>query len=222
MPAFLVLGALLPVRMAYRWIRRFDRSAGGQQGPFKAGQTARTGGIARVEGRALPGNAQGFTIDGEIGPGMFRGQGPAPAGRVKAPSFEHRMPTGSRLGLPNYERAHLWGPGFGDEARAGIMYAPDTVNRELQSLGQDRGIEGWIRGLGDDALGLGGQAHVRATAASHPRVTARDPLLLKEAQYEVAVVVPGQPTRVYRAHIGVGPPPRGNATVEIAELVVNP
>lgn len=33
----------------------------------------------------------------------------------------------------NYEAAHLWGPGFGDEAAAGMLWAPKDVNQNLQN-----------------------------------------------------------------------------------------
>jgi hypothetical protein len=200
----------------------YSSEMGGQVAGLRLGRTAGTGGITRVESRNLAGNARSYRIDGEIRDSLVR-EGPAPPGRTGAPGFEAELPSVGEIGRPNYRRAHQWGPGWGDEARAGIMYAPESVNNRLQSLGQGRGIEGWIAGFHKKVKPLGGRVRVSTVTESYPRANANDPLFLKSAQYEVVVEVPGQPPRSYRAHIEVDPPPTNTqlqpkATVEITEL----
>ena len=239
-PALLVRGALMPLRLRWRWIKGFELeplgpgryevyliasripvtvyfdSSAGAQGPFNYGRTANTPqGISQIEGRRLPGNAESVSVAGQVQPSLTRGTGGA------APSFERELPLASTLpGVPNdYQRAHLWGPGWGDEARAGLMYAPPSVNQHLQTLGHVDGIEGWVRQFHDEARAAGGRVHVIATAESYPRAATRDPLLLKEVQYDVGVHIPGQPPRFYRAHIEVPPPPGTRPTIEISEIL---
>jgi hypothetical protein len=191
---------------------------GGQVAGLRIGRTAGTGGISRIEARELSGNARGFNIEGEIRDPLFRESGPVPAGRTRAPSFEGELPSPTDVGQPGYRRAHQWGPGWGDEARAGIMYAPESVNNRLQSLGHRRGIEGWVRQMYDKVKPLGGKVKVITKTESHPRARPNDPLFLKSAQYEVIVEVPGQPPQFARAHIDVPPPPGTSPTIEIIDL----
>lgn len=109
--------------------------------------------------------------------------------------------------LETYQKAHLWGHGFGDEARDGIMYAPAEFNQ----FWQNKGVEAWIRELGEQARALKGNLVVRARATSYsPREIAAEaaksakkagqPLnanngeyLLKEVTYELMIESPHQP-----------------------------
>lgn len=99
------------------------------------------------------------------------------------------------ISLEGYDRAHLWGHGFGDEARAGIMYAPAELNRVLQN----RGIEDRIRESAKKVRAEGGEFILRAKARSYPPEPPADRVLkgalrpedqeflLKELVYEIEV-----------------------------------
>jgi hypothetical protein len=109
-----------------------------------------------VEGRLLEGfadrakNAPNFNKTSKAGGSLF---------------------TAEELGLKSadWEWAHLWGPGFGDEAAAGIMLAPRGVNQ----IAQNRGIEGYMRELGKRARAARGDVRVKATATSWGNPTPR-------------------------------------------------
>lgn len=104
----------------------------------KTGKTAGTGGISRIERRnsADPKEWYIYTIVGRLLEGM----------KVRK-DFQNRSNhffQAGELGLDgDWELAHVWGPGFGDECAAGIMWAPKRVNQEFQN----RGIEKWLRNL---------------------------------------------------------------------------
>ncbi len=107
----------------------------------------------------------------------------------------------------NYQKAHLWGHGFGDEARDGIMYAPAEFNQ----FWQRHGVEKWIRELSEKARKLKGNLVIRARATSYSpreiteqiikdgkevgkRVRAGDgEYLLKEVTYELFIETPDKP-----------------------------
>ena len=96
------------------------------------------------------------------------------------------------ISLSGYERAHAWGHGFGDEARAGIMYVPGEFNR----VWQNNHIEDRIRVAAERVRAAGGEFVLRVKARSYPP---EDPLLkgvlrtkdqeflLKELRYEIEV-----------------------------------
>jgi hypothetical protein len=109
-------------------------------------------------------------IDGEIGD-------PAPRG-----GLENAYEPGSAFGLPDYQRAHAWGPGFGDEVADGMMLVHRNVNLKLQN----RGVEDAIRRLHQIAEEHGGALLVSVIVTSHPR-TPGGPLLLKTASYRISL-----------------------------------
>ena len=88
--------------------------------------------------------------------------------------MENALPKASSLTglafsyLRGYRRAHLYGPGFGDETSIGLMYASAHVNNELQSTGSKFGIEGYARQIRDTVRRLGGRALVQVVATSYP------------------------------------------------------
>ena len=113
--------------------------------------------------------------------------------------------TAKDISLEGYERAHLWGHGFGDEARAGIMYAPKEFNR----IWQNSGLETTIRDSGARIRAMGGELIVKAKARSYsprdlinkatkvisgkgqPLYRKNQEFLLKEISYEIFVKAPG-------------------------------
>lgn len=66
-----------------------------------------------------------------------------PIRRSDAPNFNQILVRGSDIGLPEYRLAHLAGPGFSDEAMAGLWLAHDSINGALQNLV----IEAYVRRL---------------------------------------------------------------------------
>jgi len=71
---------------------------------------------------------------------------------------------GIRGGFGPYQRAHLWGPNWGDEAGAGIMYAPRALNLSWQAS-----LEKLVReDLMQIAEQYDGRVYVKASAVSHP------------------------------------------------------
>jgi Bacterial toxin 4 len=112
------------------------------------------------------------------------------------------------LKLTDWEAAHLWGPGFGDEAAAGMMLAPKDVNQ----VWQNRGVEKFLRELRGMAGDQGLIVRVRAVARSHPRTFAggMGDSLLQSVQYDFTVEAPGQSPRPYgQVSFSVGTPPGG-------------
>lgn len=125
------------------------------------GETAGTGGIRSVATQTGPGGEITAGVRGELRPGMPQRGG-----------FEAALPRAGALPglagsyLQGYRRAHLYGPGFGDETAIGLMYASEEVNNELQSRGRFFGIEGYARQIRERVTALGGRVAVEAVATS--------------------------------------------------------
>lgn len=161
------------------------------------GETAGTGGIKRIWAVREPNGTVRYVIDGEL---------KNPIKRNLAPNFNQELPSASSVGLPDYEIAHLWGPGFGDEAWDGMMYAPRDVNQFLQN----RGIEDRLRELHALANRERATIQLMARAESHPpRTPPIGHQLLKEVHYDFSV-------RLHDGHVLSGgridiivPPPGG-------------
>jgi hypothetical protein len=176
-------------------------------------QIAGTGGIDRIIARATPEGRLAVTIEGEILPGRLtrRPTAVSPT-RRRAPDFNRSGSLFSRTeaGLgPNWERLHLWGPGFGDEAAAGMMWGPRSMNQ----VWQNQGIEAYVRELAGLAQRNGGRTRVRATAISWENPTPRGfsapqgEHFLKRVEYDITVTRPGQPNTTLRVTIDVPEPP---------------
>ena len=162
-----------------------------------SGDTANTGGITRIWAHREPDGTLAFRIDGELGDALPR---PHP----NTPDFNREPPPGSMIGLPDYEIAHLWGPGFGDEARDGMMYAP----REMNQVFQNRFIESRLRELHTLARRQGATIKLTASAKSYPLKTWRGHEMLKEVSYDFQVrLADGTTLQIGRVEITV-PPPR--------------
>jgi hypothetical protein len=95
------------------------------------------------------------------------------------------------FGFRDWQAAHLWGPGFGDEAAAGIMLAPSEVNQYWQN----RAIETILRDLRDTASMTGQEVRLVARATSHPP-NAGGLRTLKDVSYEFTLVGPNGATEV--------------------------
>lgn len=164
-----------------------------------SGDTAGTGGIKEIRGERRKDKSLRFEMRGELLPPLKRGD---------APQFEKDLPTGDEAGLPGTERSHLWGPGFGDEARDGITYAPKEVNQTLQNRGAERMLRE-LRALADKQ---GGAIELNVQAETYPPVKGHDPL--KEVSYRFDLRHPdGMRERAAQIDISV-PPPGSSGNVE--------
>jgi len=146
----------------------------------------------------------------------------------RAPSYNNSFPIRpGELGLGGrYEIAHLWGPGFGDEASAGLMFAPTDFNQ----FWQNQRMEDFLRHLRDEGIRVGGEVRLSATARawdmsslptsmqSQLRAGAAgsgiDPLhtpFLREVSYRFELVSGGQPVGTGATiTLAVGAPPAGS------------
>jgi hypothetical protein len=168
------------------------------------------GGVERITARETKAGERVVTVEGRLREGF--------ADRAReAPNFNKTSKTGGslftaeELGLKSadWEWAHLWGPGFGDEAAAGIMLAPRSVNQ----VAQNRGIEGYMRELGKRARAAGGDVRVKATATSWGNPTPsgwvppKGADFLQRAEYRITLDLPGQAKQEIRVTLHVDEPP---------------
>jgi hypothetical protein len=164
-----------------------------------SGDTAGTGGIRQISANLGSDRSLSVRIDGDLKRSVPRST---------APNFNRTLPSGREIGLTDYEIAHAWGPGFGDEARDGMMYAPRDVNQVLQN----RAIESRLRDLFRLADQQGATIRVRVQVTSHPLTTWRGHHLLKDASYHFEVSLPnGKTVPIGEVDIHV-PPPTSSGT----------
>jgi hypothetical protein len=213
-----------PVEMGYDNGKPVLKMAGGTAPPappvpqfeFAPGmkperRTAGTGGISRITKLRDAFGAIVTKIDGILQPGMNRSTAPnynkrwprAQMVAELAPEFERQglSPADARTKATafanNYEAAHLWGPGFGDEAAAGMMWAPISVNQEVQNQFSEQ----FSRDLRRAAAAQGGSVRVTATGVSFSPETLRanhlpaNMLFLEHVQYKITLELPNQPAR---------------------------
>lgn len=173
-----------------RLLPDFDQriSRTGQIEQIRAQRTSEGGLVVRISGPVRPGLLA--RTPARVGPGM-----------QMAPNFNQMVR--SRLGrLPQgLQWLHLWGPGLGDEAAAGMFVGPRSVNLFWQNgdiawSGGTRtfkGIEGFVRELASMARAQGATLHLDATADAWP---GGDLPMLKSASYEFRIIDQnGVPTR---------------------------
>jgi hypothetical protein len=139
-------------------------------------RTRGTGGIERIHRYVSRDNRTVITIRGCILRSLPRGRR----------DFRERKQAGSMFGLAGYHQAHLWGPGFGDEAAAGIMLAPAGFNLVWQGS-----VERRIRELYALAARLRGVVRVQARGVSYPR-NLYGGNVLAEAQYRIWLFLPDE------------------------------
>jgi hypothetical protein len=192
---------------------RRARELGGGAGPKLvsrtvrlSGDTAGTGGIKKIAAERSRDGTLSVTISGELMPPLKRN---APG----TPTFNRELPTGGAIDLPNHEVAHLWGPGFGDEARDGMMYAPREVNQAFQN----HGIESRLRELETIARDSGAKIEVTARAESYPRDAWRGHEMLQHAAYSFQARLPdGTVKQIGEVDIWVPRPgTSGSVTVDV-------
>lgn len=116
--------------------------------------TANTGGITYIKRHesTISDERYEYIITGNLLPPMTRRKNFQGSGRY----FQRQ-----ELGLSEeWELAHLWPPRFGDEAAAGIMWATQEMNQQMQN----HCVEPWLQSL--RRLYPGAQIEITATAAS--------------------------------------------------------
>jgi Domain of unknown function (DUF4157)/Bacterial toxin 4 len=163
------------------------RPAGPQVTGGARPQTAGTGGIRRISRIVDPATgAATTTIEGRLLP--------------KLPS---RANLEKWIGppQPGMDRAHLWGRIFGDEAAAGVLFAPEKVNGGIQLT-----LEKTLEQLHDDVAAHGGEVHVKATNRSYGR-DVMSGKALASVRYEFTIrQADGTVTRTLRVDIDVARP----------------
>ncbi len=159
-----------------------------------------TPGVQRITIRRTPGGIYGVSLEGVVRP--------PPGGRLA--NFNSRRSflfSPREVGLPNphqWQQLHLWGPGFGDEAAAGLWLGPRSVNLRWQN---DR-IESMIRQASQLTNSRNGtlQLLARAEAQEFASPVGLVPFL-RTAEYDLVQRIPGERTRSLLIHIEVAPPP---------------
>jgi hypothetical protein len=171
-------------------------------------RTAAMGGITVMRQTTNAMNEVETTIEGRLLPGMNRPTAPNYNRDAVWASLKAAHPE---LRLGDWQAAHLWGPGFGDEAAAGMMLAPEFVNQEVQN----RNLEDFVRELRDIAGQQGWEVWIKATARSHPRDFAggMGDSLMQSVTYDVSVANPGgERVPFAQMSFSVDPPPGGRVS----------
>ena len=186
---------------------------------------AGTGGIQRITVKdPISEGRRAVIIEGEVIPGRLarKPQNVTPE-RPRAPEFNRSSQLFSRAEAQlsdQWERLHLWGPGFGDEAAAGIMWGPKNVNH----VWQNQSIEEYIRDLAEISRRHGYRTRLKATAVSWENPTPsgwnapQGEHFLKRVQYEITLVRPGKPPQPIRVTLDVAEPPNPN----ISDFSIDP
>lgn len=172
-----------------------------------ARETAGTGGVKAISGRRALDGSQKIAIEGDV-----------LSESIARQNFEKNLVMGSDLGLPTYERSHLWGPRLGDEAAAGIWLGPKNFN-----IGEQARVEKLLQDLATNARQSGGRVQLRITGATHPPGTLPQNLraheFLSEVVYDFSVEKPGVAPLKGRVTINIGPPPNGGVQTRGAEIL---
>jgi uncharacterized membrane protein HdeD (DUF308 family) len=182
-------------------------------------QVAGTGGIEKITVKDAPGEGKlAVSIEGIILPGrLTREASKVSATRARAPDFNtsDKLFSVKEAGLnKNWQRLHLWGPGFGDEAAAGMMWGPRKVNL----VWQNESIESYIRQLATLNQRYGGTTRLKATAIAWEDPTPggfkapQGENFLKRVEYVVTLQRPGQPDTSIRVTLDVAEPPKTDIT----------
>lgn len=184
-------------------------------------QTAGAGGIESISFLKDPEGSYAVKIKGELQEGLYRGKGAPPPGRpsIKARNYNRssKFISNKEAGLTSdWENLHLWGPGFGDEAAAGMMKGPKEVNQFYQN----RGVEGYMRDLRDLALKKEGRVELEATAIAWDLKGASwQPKLqvdfLKRAEYKATLHLPGKAPQTITITIDVAQPPSAKVLFDV-------
>jgi Domain of unknown function (DUF4157)/Bacterial toxin 4 len=166
------------------------------------GETDGRGGIREVAQN--PVSASGVHhagVRGELEAGIpRRGPNAAPNYNRQMPGID-TLPASVQHYVQGYQWAHLWGPGFGDEARTGLMLAAPSVNQGLQSRGRVWGLEGYFSRIRRRMAALNGRVYLEVSATSFPDPPRGVPQrigqpVLRNVAYNVVAEYPGG-RRVY-------------------------
>jgi Bacterial toxin 4 len=173
-------------------------------------RTAGRGGIRVISEIVNKLNQTETTIEGYLQPGIQNRS-------RNAPNYnEEKLWAILRAKHPQmtgWEAAHLWGPGFGDEAAAGILLAPKSVNQRLQNHLIERFLRKEVRPWAE-ARGL--RLFLRAKATSKPR-NRWGGIAMDSVQYDFFVEHPdGHREQIGRYQFSVSDPPSGR----IHDLVI--
>jgi hypothetical protein len=155
------------------------------------------GGILRVEAQRDPEGRRIVIVDGVIKDPIDR------------QDFEWSKPNWAEvrdsIGLPGdlYHASHLYGPGFGSEAAAGIFLAPADVNLRFHAA-----AESYVQDLYQSAQQDGGWVELRAVATTQPSSAWHNAggNLLASTDYEAFVCRDGTVLETHRFGIEVGAP----------------
>lgn len=143
------------------------------------------GGIKRIRKlrlrSSLPSEGWAFVIEGQVLSALDRKN-------PNCPNYNRKVPSATKIGLTSdWQALHLWGPGFGDEAAAGMSYGHSSINLSWQAR-----VEGLLRRI-EKAIAGGREIKLRAsvtmwdlaylwkTAQWRPRVFHPDELKMGEA-----------------------------------------
>jgi hypothetical protein len=186
---------------------------------------AGTGGIESITAREMP--EEGglvVTIIGMILPKrLARKAKDVTKTRRAAPEFNasNKLFSNKEAGLSkDWQRLHLWGPGFGDEAAAGMMWGP----REVNYVWQNESVETYIRQLATLNEARGGTTRLKATATAWETpipggfTPPQGEHFLKSVEYVVTLQHPGHPDTTIRVTLDVAPPPKA----KIAGFKIDP
>ena len=186
----------------------------------KWAQTRLTGAIQEMRALILPNKQVRFDIAGEVKPSI------SPIRGEKGMDFKDELPSPSKKlynghSLKGYERAHLWGHGFGDEAKLGLMYAPKALNQEVQNFG----FEKFIRELQVLSQQEGRKVFCRCKAFSHPPKgkslnAAKGELLISEVFYEVVYEAKDGRKIVGKFAASITEPPESKVILNEAESLL--
>jgi hypothetical protein len=164
------------------------------------------GGIETITGRMSKEGERVITIEGRVLSGIENRT-------LNAPNFNKSTSlfSAKELGLSanDWEWAHLWGPGFGDEAAAGLMLAPKEVNQVFQN----RGIEGYIRDIAEKARAVGAEVRVKASATSWGSRTPggwevpKGVDFLQRAEYRITLELPDGSKHIAEVTLEAAEPP---------------
>jgi Domain of unknown function (DUF4157)/Bacterial toxin 4 len=196
-------------------------------------RTAGKGGITRVQEKFDALGVKETTIEGELKPGMNRALAPnfnkawkredlaeeitESLVRYKKMSPEDAQKFAKDL-MDNYEAAHLWGPGFGDEAAAGMLWAPIDVNQNMQN----RFAELFGRDLQKTVTSAGGKVKITATSVPFDSETLlknglpANAKFLDHTDYKIVVEMPNKPPMEVRITVKAGVPgPNATGSIEL-------
>jgi hypothetical protein len=181
------------------------------------------GGVSAMSGADIRAATEVSKLDvlasGTLGEPLARNLG-TQEGKLLTPSEIAALKTdppglGQRLGqmLAGYQRAHMVGPGFGDELFAGIMMAPDHFNLHTQNEGIEALMRQARERYGDVEVVINATGTRHAIPMQDGTVKYVD--ILETITYKVEVA--GSDVLV-EVKYTIGPPPKGKVTMDPSNI----